>query len=656
MNSKMHVTVSMSFIVTSLAASAGADFVTSRWTSGTSYELDMSHMTDFDQRRATLPGGGASHCVPTSVSNLFTYIAQHGYSYCAPGDHDWQSSANYSAASTFIEDLGDLMNTSSTLGTDYVFAYTVTRQLLISEVGTRFVVESESWSSSNVVSQKEMTKQSIDDDAIQTFCYGKYDIIGTNDCGESVLSRDGGHCMTFAGSFRSGSTRTITYNDPDGTSDSTSAQSTFTETTKDCQWVDDLVVYPSVWLSCTFGTNQSMSRIMRNTTSDSSLRLIDKRISIRPSSAYSWSSYTGFAAGGVAVQTQSLGWDADGGSIRNAQSAAINIIDPDKAALIVSPSGIPFFAVAGPEGGLYVEERGEQGAALIRIPLESLGIASVDDAVFAGDRTLVVRTGRLIRAIANLDAGLPGAEDNAPFIAWSAEAPFDVAKLVATRTAQGLGGGPHSVLAFSTDLRVAYEVCGDPDVNAQLRSIPAALPLNGQLLTKTTIVQDNLGTLWFAQEGSPMISALLMDGATLTKQLPIANLTGFALDDRDNLLIADGGIVRCFSHSPKGVFESGLGGSPFAGSQVGRDFTVSLSTSNYEARFNAGFGWRDVTDVEVVARPGDIDGDNVVGPQDLALALGAWGTSPQGGADLDGDGIVGPQDLAILLGNWGSGS
>lgn len=49
--------------------------------------------------------------------------------------------------------------------------------------------------------------------------------------------------------------------------------------------------------------------------------------------------------------------------------------------------------------------------------------------------------------------------------------------------------------------------------------------------------------------------------------------------------------------------------------------------------------------------PADLDGDGVVGPADLTLALGAWGTTD---ADLDGDGIVGSSDLAILLGAWGA--
>jgi hypothetical protein len=49
--------------------------------------------------------------------------------------------------------------------------------------------------------------------------------------------------------------------------------------------------------------------------------------------------------------------------------------------------------------------------------------------------------------------------------------------------------------------------------------------------------------------------------------------------------------------------------------------------------------------------PADLDGDGIVGGADLAILLGAWGSSDPA-ADLDGDGVVGASDLAILLGGW----
>lgn len=47
----------------------------------------------------------------------------------------------------------------------------------------------------------------------------------------------------------------------------------------------------------------------------------------------------------------------------------------------------------------------------------------------------------------------------------------------------------------------------------------------------------------------------------------------------------------------------------------------------------------------------DLDCDGAVGPSDLALLLGAWGSAGPLG-DLDGDGVVGSSDLALLLGAW----
>ncbi|MEC9373589.1 MAG: hypothetical protein VYC34_07085 [Planctomycetota bacterium] len=57
---------------------------------------------------------------------------------------------------------------------------------------------------------------------------------------------------------------------------------------------------------------------------------------------------------------------------------------------------------------------------------------------------------------------------------------------------------------------------------------------------------------------------------------------------------------------------------------------------------------------------GDVDGDGVVGPADLAALLGSWGAPACGDntapcpVDLDKDGAVGSGDLGALLGSWGA--
>lgn len=67
---------------------------------------------------------------------------------------------------------------------------------------------------------------------------------------------------------------------------------------------------------------------------------------------------------------------------------------------------------------------------------------------------------------------------------------------------------------------------------------------------------------------------------------------------------------------------------------------------------NSTFAFVVTIDPPAPACPADLDGDDAVGPADLAILLGAWG-GKGGDADLDGDGAVGPADLALLLGAWG---
>ncbi|MDP6312612.1 MAG: hypothetical protein QF781_10730, partial [Phycisphaerales bacterium] len=55
----------------------------------------------------------------------------------------------------------------------------------------------------------------------------------------------------------------------------------------------------------------------------------------------------------------------------------------------------------------------------------------------------------------------------------------------------------------------------------------------------------------------------------------------------------------------------------------------------------------------VTGIPGDLDGDGVVGVDDLLNLLGAWGPCSGCPADINGDGTVGVDDLLIMLANFG---
>jgi hypothetical protein len=52
-----------------------------------------------------------------------------------------------------------------------------------------------------------------------------------------------------------------------------------------------------------------------------------------------------------------------------------------------------------------------------------------------------------------------------------------------------------------------------------------------------------------------------------------------------------------------------------------------------------------------ISCPGDLNQDGTVDGNDLAILIGAWGST---GGDLDGSEVTDPADLALLLGYWGS--
>ncbi len=101
-------------------------------------------------------------------------------------------------------------------------------------------------------------------------------------------------------------------------------------------------------------------------------------------------------------------------------------------------------------------------------------------------------------------------------------------------------------------------------------------------------------------------------------------------------------------------FASGLGypdpvetlkPTALAASPAGR--LVYLASS-----YEAGSG----TIFEITSDPptGDLDGDGLIGPGDLAILLASWGPCAGCEADVSGDGTVGPEDLATLLAAWSS--
>ena len=81
---------------------------------------------------------------------------------------------------------------------------------------------------------------------------------------------------------------------------------------------------------------------------------------------------------------------------------------------------------------------------------------------------------------------------------------------------------------------------------------------------------------------------------------------------------------------------------------VAPDGTVRVVGTAYSA---TELRWEAIMWESTSAVLGDLNGDGAVDGADLAILLGAWGTSDPA-ADLDQSGSVDGADLAMLLGAW----
>ena len=110
--------------------------------------------------------------------------------------------------------------------------------------------------------------------------------------------------------------------------------------------------------------------------------------------------------------------------------------------------------------------------------------------------------------------------------------------------------------------------------------------------------------------------------------------------------ITDGAIV---------VDESGITSNTFTPAPGtiggGKDLNWTVEASN-ELNTRTSTDSFAFSTAETIACDGDLDGDLIVGLDDLLIVLGAFGIDD--GGDVDGDGTTGLDDLLTVLGNFGT--
>ena len=184
-----------------------------------------------------------------------------------------------------------------------------------------------------------------------------------------------------------------------------------------------------------------------------------------------------------------------------------------------------------------------------------------------------------------------------------------------------------------------------------------------------------IGAIGDDDNGDNSGSAFVFDtttGAQLAKLLPDDGAAGdrfgwsvaisgataivgaYSDDDNDS----DSGVAYLFDTTTGQQISKLLADDGAAGDELGWSVAISGATAIAGARYDDDNGDDSGSAylfdaAGVSACPWDFDGDDVVGPFDLAFVLGNWGPNPGHPADLDGNGEVGPFDLALVLGNWG---
>ena len=167
---------------------------------------------------------------------------------------------------------------------------------------------------------------------------------------------------------------------------------------------------------------------------------------------------------------------------------------------------------------------------------------------------------------------------------------------------------------------------------------------------------SNTSTYWSFRVHQGVSEASV--AATWHRQVA-TNFSSFNVQDFDLRLwkLVGGALVSISGDAGATAFASGNCESKSATENTELLYMRNLAAGDYVLELKRNTGTQTAMPVVVgwyipntVASP-DLDGDGVVGAQDLASMLNQWSTA--GSADLNADNIVNAADLAILLSAWG---
>ncbi len=618
-----------SSLALAVAAAASADITMKTYINSSLYHYRVLHMPDIDQRRDTccaggLPANGSMFCVPTATLNLFAYAANHGFPFFSPGAANWQLQSNYLDASAWITDLGMRMATDPIEGTGGEW-----------KIGTLSFIADEAplltssfyYLNSQYTPRASTMAKLGTKGAVLAFAYGRYSVIGTS-FGAPLLDRTGGHAITLNEARALGGTTTLRARDPADVP---------TNSTQDPFATREITVTP---LTVAFGPSIFDLRsvdALDYEPGDTTIRILDTFMTLKPL----WF----------------MTFQNTGGTNWN-----LNVVAP--------------FALEGLGNSSF--------------NLNSLGqITGVSDLMIDAD-------GSNALVIVNVGAGAPLTQLRRVDLNTGVQSPLtsfnnlkrfavgrdgliyahDGSKLYCI-TAEG-GSGP-ATSSIPIPNALAYDDDADEVIlfsilnkritrhNKNLQTTATwLLPANYQVTGDGSVAVNPVdGAVWFSSDATDLLYRVIDSGDGQAPIFTSYSISGIV--DPKALSIGDDGTI--YVSTPAGlrvVKLNAAGGyaidptSPFHNLPVGGRLSFRTSRTNFDPIENSGPGWNNIDPIELVPLgvvvqdcDADLDGDDTVGPGDLARLLGNWGVRGPAQADLNQDGIVESNDLAILLGAWG---
>ncbi len=611
------------------AAPAHADVTNAAYISNGVFDYRVVHMPDLDQRRNGLSNSGANHCVPTSTINLFCYAANHGYPFIEPGAANWQSNSNYSAATNAIHDMGVEMGTSGTSGTNGSGTnngLTYWANHYGSGLISTFRKSKNNSYTPTVAKMAHLACQGW----IVSFAYGRYDVVGSVN-GIPVLSRDGGHAVTFNRGLRYSGEYILRYRDPNNDS-SLSTQSTF----------EQKEVHPVAYTANFGGIDFRTMNAIAYPSSDGKVRLVDSYWGIRPTYAYSFANSSSLLGGG-------------GGTIR--------LLDPTPMEGSVNLS-LPSISISSFSTlvDLALHPDLTDGLVLVRSIFVGQPTLLRKLDLFTGEMTTLADAPEdLVELAPSREGFIYSFDALGKLFRLDSEGVIDLAtSAVPLPTSVFFDDGTDTLRLLSISQR---RIAKYSKTLGSIENffISESIPLSGDGSVR---VDPTTGKSWFKTDGSPLLYNIQVGAAgptvsTITPPTIPGGVRTFQFGNNGELLLMGDGSVKVMKKTDPTTWVLDPT-SPFNNLPGGSKLVLVRNSTNEDPAVHDSFAWRSLPSDQVlpigVDRPdcdADLNGDDVVNGADLGLLLGAWGTV-RGAADLNQDGTVNGADLGLLLGAWGN--